>query len=156
MPCLNSVRLRVSVPSMKRSLHVKGIADHEAYSLFFKMTPEQDAADRGNRIKQIGRWHDMARGRGVVICECDSAEALTNWALNWNVLLDAEVVPVLDDAEVRVTATGDVEQLLSTGRRDAFFDSRARGLELARARERHADRVRRVRHRRRRRPAILG
>ena len=74
---------------------------HEAYSLFFKMTPEQDAADRGSRIKQIGRWHDMARGRGVVICECDSAEALTNWALNWNVLLDAEVVPVLDDNEVR-------------------------------------------------------
>jgi hypothetical protein len=28
---------------------------HEGYSQFFKMTPEQDAADRGSRIKQIGR-----------------------------------------------------------------------------------------------------
>jgi len=74
---------------------------HEGYSQFFKMTPEQDAADRGSRIKQIGRWHDLARGRGVVICESDSAEALANWALNWNGLLDAEVVPVLDDNDTR-------------------------------------------------------
>src|SRR5438034_5746498 len=74
---------------------------HEGYSQFFKMTPEQDAADRGSRIKQIGRWHDLARGRGVVICESDSAEAVANWALNWNGLLDADVVPVLDDNETR-------------------------------------------------------
>ena len=64
---------------------------HEGYSQFFKMTPEQDAADRGSRIKQIGRWHDLARGRGVVICESESAEAVANWALNWNSLLDADV-----------------------------------------------------------------
>src|SRR5258707_7638228 len=54
---------------------------HEGYSQFFKMTPEQDAADRGSRIKQIGRWHDLARGRGVVICESESTEAVANWAL---------------------------------------------------------------------------
>jgi len=65
------------------------------------MTPEDDAADRGNRIKMIGRWHDLAQGKGVVICESDSAEAVANWALNWNNLLNAEVVPVLDDNEVR-------------------------------------------------------
>jgi hypothetical protein len=74
---------------------------HEGYSQFFKMTPEQDAADRGSRIKQIGRWHDLARGRGVVICESDSAEAVASWALNWNSLLDVDVVPVLDDNETR-------------------------------------------------------
>jgi len=74
---------------------------HEAYDQFFKMTPEQDAADRGSRIKMIGRWHDLSRGRGVAICESDSAADLANWALNWNRLLDAEVVPVLDDNETR-------------------------------------------------------
>ena len=74
---------------------------HEGYSHFFKMTPEQDAADRGSRIKLIGRWHDLARGRGVAICESDSAEAVANWALNWNSLLDADVAPVLDDNETR-------------------------------------------------------
>jgi uncharacterized protein DUF3303 len=74
---------------------------HEGLSLFSKMTSEQDAADRGSRIKQIGRWHDLARGRGVVICETESAEAVANWVLNWNSLLDADVVPVLDDNETR-------------------------------------------------------
>ena len=74
---------------------------HGALSQFSKMTPEQDAADRGSRIKQIGRWHDLARGRGVCICESDSTEAVANWALNWNSLLDVDIVPVLDDDETR-------------------------------------------------------
>ena len=37
----------------------------------------------------------------VVICESDSAEAVANWALNWNNILDVDVVPVLDDNETR-------------------------------------------------------
>lgn len=74
---------------------------HEGLAHFSKMTPEQDAADRGSKIKLIGRWHDLARGRGVVICESDSAEAVANWCLNWNSLLDVEVTPVLDDNETR-------------------------------------------------------
>jgi Protein of unknown function (DUF3303) len=73
----------------------------EGYAIFAKMTTEQDAADRGSRIKQIGRWHDPARGRGVVICETDSADALHNWAVNWNGMMDADMAPVLDDNEAR-------------------------------------------------------
>ncbi len=79
---------------------------HEALAHFSKMTPEQDAADCGSKIKLIGRWHDLARGRGVAICESDSAEALANWALNWNSLLDIEIVPVLDDKETRALGKG--------------------------------------------------
>ncbi len=74
---------------------------HEVLSLFSKMTAAQDAEDRGNRIKQIGRWHDVVRGRGVTICESDSAEAVANWALNWNSVLDLDIAPVLDDDETR-------------------------------------------------------
>jgi hypothetical protein len=58
----------------------------------------QTEAAASNRI---GRWHDLARGRGVVICESESAEAVASWVLNWNSLLDADVVPVLDDNETR-------------------------------------------------------
>ena len=65
------------------------------------MTPEQDKADRGSRIKLVGRWHDLPRGRGVAICESDDAEAVANWALNWNSVLDADVAVVLDDKETR-------------------------------------------------------
>ncbi len=78
----------------------------EAYSHFFPMTPEQDAADRGSQVKQIGRWHDIARGRGVVICESDSAEAVANWRLNWNSLMDVDLAPVLDDNETRALGKG--------------------------------------------------
>jgi hypothetical protein len=73
----------------------------QAYEVFSKMTPEQDAADRGKAIKLIGRWHDMASGRGVLICETDSAEALEKWSLNWNGILNSEWVPVVDDNEAR-------------------------------------------------------
>lgn len=73
----------------------------EAYSLFSQMTPEQDAADRGSQIKQLGRWHDVVRGRGVTICESDSAAAVANWCLNWSGLLDLDLAVVLDDNETR-------------------------------------------------------
>ena len=74
---------------------------HEGLAVFSKMTPEQDAADRGDRIKMIGRWHDVGRGRGVVICESDDAEAVSAWALNWNAIMDCDTAIVLDDAETR-------------------------------------------------------
>jgi hypothetical protein len=74
---------------------------HDTLSHFAQMTPEQDAADRGSSIKLIGRWHDFARGRGVIICEADSAEAVSDWALNWNSILDLDVAVVLDDNEAR-------------------------------------------------------
>ena len=73
---------------------------HETLSQFAKMTPEQDKADRGS-VKLIGRWHDLARGRGVIICESDSAEAMSDWALNWNSTLNLDVAVVLDDDEAR-------------------------------------------------------
>jgi hypothetical protein len=73
----------------------------EGYDAFSKMTPAQDVADRGKEIKLIGRWHDMAGGRGVVICETESVEALEKWALNWNGILNATWVPVVDDNEAR-------------------------------------------------------
>ncbi|MBI2926109.1 MAG: DUF3303 family protein [Verrucomicrobia bacterium] len=73
----------------------------DGLSHFAQMTPEQDQADRGSSIKLIGRWHDLARGRGVAICESNSAEAVSNWALNWNSILDLEVTVVLDDTETR-------------------------------------------------------
>ncbi len=65
------------------------------------MTPEDDKADMGEKIKLIGRWHDLAHSKGVAIFETDDTEAIFNWALNWNSVLDLELTPVLDDAETR-------------------------------------------------------
>ena len=74
---------------------------YDALSQFSQMTPEQDQADHGSDGKLIGRWHDLLRGRGVTICESDSAEAVSNWALNWNSIMDLDVAVVLDDNETR-------------------------------------------------------
>ena len=73
---------------------------HEALQGFSSMTPEDDAADLGN-VRLIGRWHDVVGFTGVAVCESDSAADVTNWLLNWNAILDAEVTPVLDDDETR-------------------------------------------------------
>jgi hypothetical protein len=65
------------------------------------MTEADDKADHGSNIKLIGRWHDLAQFTGVAIFESDDAAAIANWVLNWNSIMDAEVTPVVDDAEAR-------------------------------------------------------
>lgn len=74
---------------------------HDGLAQFSQMTAEHDAADMGSEIKLLGRWHDLARARGVAICESDSAAAVSNWALNWNSIMDVDVAVVLDDEETR-------------------------------------------------------
>ena len=74
---------------------------HEALKAFSQMTAKDDQADMGERVKLIGRWHDLARFTGVAIAESDDAQAIASWALNWNSSLDIEVTPVLDDEEAR-------------------------------------------------------
>jgi len=74
---------------------------HDALKGFAEMSPDDDKKDMGEQIKLIGRWHDIAHSKGVAIFESDSAEAISNWALNWNGVLDLEISPVLDDAETR-------------------------------------------------------
>ena len=73
----------------------------DALAHFSQMTQEQEKRDRGAGVKLIGRWHDLVGGRGVAICESNSAEAVSNWALNWNSILDFEIAVVLDDQETR-------------------------------------------------------
>lgn len=73
----------------------------DALKGFSQMTTADDKADMGDKIRLIGRWHDIAGGTGVAIFESDDPIAMANWALNWTPVLDATVVPVLDDEETR-------------------------------------------------------
>ena len=74
---------------------------HDVLKAFAQMSTEDDQKDAGDRIQVIGRWHNVATGTGVAICETDDAAALFAWALNWNAVLDVNVEPVVDDAEAR-------------------------------------------------------
>ena len=68
----------------------------------FSMMSDSDLQkDLGEKIKLIGRWHDISKFEGVAICECDDPYALANWALNWNSVMNTETSVVLDDDEVR-------------------------------------------------------
>ena len=68
---------------------------------FSQMTTEQEAPGMGSDIKLIGRWHDLARGRGVAVFESDNAQAVSHWALNWNEIMDVDIAMVHDDEETR-------------------------------------------------------
>ena len=74
---------------------------HDVLKGFSQMDEAADKADMGDKIKLIGRWHDVAKFEGVAIYESNDAMAISSWALNWNNVLDAEVSVVLDDNEVR-------------------------------------------------------
>ena len=74
---------------------------HDAIAHFSQMTLEQEMSGLDSSTKLIGRWHCLVKGTGVAICESNSAEALSNWLLNWNSIMDFEIAPVLDDNETR-------------------------------------------------------
>ena len=71
------------------------------FNTFAQMTAEDDKKDIGDKIKLIGRWHDLSDFSGVAICESDDAQAVARWALNWNTYLDVQTRLVLDDEEAR-------------------------------------------------------
>ena len=73
------------------------------WSVFGKMTPEDDLKDAGEHIKIVGRWHRLDGCSGVCICETDNAMALNSWMLNWSPICDISVVPVVNDADARAS-----------------------------------------------------
>lgn len=74
---------------------------HEVLKGFSMMSESDLKSDLGDKIKLIGRWHDVAKFEGVAICESNDAMAVANWMLNWNGVMDSEISVVLDDAETQ-------------------------------------------------------
>tara|TARA_E500000331_G_scaffold2895_1_gene3007 strand:+ start:334 stop:564 length:231 start_codon:yes stop_codon:yes gene_type:complete len=70
------------------------------------MTDEQIAGEYPEGVKQIGRWHDMPNGNGVVIVETNDQEALTSFIMSWSGMCTFPIVkPVVDDATGRKLMT---------------------------------------------------
>ena len=80
---------------------------------FSQMTADDDKRDMGDKIKLIGRWHDLSQFTGVAICESDDAQAVASWALNWNNALDVQTVVVLDDEEARTVGRNKIAEGLN-------------------------------------------
>lgn len=73
----------------------------ECNKFFSTMTPQDDVKDAGEKIKIVGRWHQLGGGRGVCICETDDDKALASWMLNWQGMCDIKVLPVIEDEPIR-------------------------------------------------------
>ncbi len=73
---------------------------HETLEQFASMTDADEQAMMGN-VRRIGRWHDVARGRGAAVYEVEDAAAFSSYALRWNHAMDIDVSVVLDDDETR-------------------------------------------------------
>ena len=80
------------------------------FNAFSQMTADDDKKDMGDKIKLIGRWHDLSQFTGVAICESDDAQAVASWALNWNNVLDVKTVVVLDDEEARAVGRNKIAE----------------------------------------------
>jgi hypothetical protein len=63
----------------------------------------------GEGVRLIGRWHDLVRGSGAAIYECDNAEAISRYSLNWNKYMDLDIAVVVDDAEARALGRQSLE-----------------------------------------------
>ena len=73
---------------------------HETLKAFAAMTEKTESKGMTG-VKLIGRWHDVVGFTGVAIVEVNDAKALSAWLLQWNAVMDIQVVPVLDDKETR-------------------------------------------------------
>jgi|TARA_R110002110_G_scaffold241634_1_gene457996 hypothetical protein len=80
----------------------------DTFGAFSGMTADDDAAvEQAHGFRQIGRWHDLANGRGVAIVEADSAEAVHGFSMMWTGGLSTlNITPVLDDSGARAVISG--------------------------------------------------
>jgi hypothetical protein len=82
----------------------------ETFGAFAAMSEADDAAaEQAHGFTQIGRWHDIANGRGVAIVEAASSEAIHGFLMMWTGSLSTlNVTPVLDDAGARAVMSANL------------------------------------------------
>jgi Protein of unknown function (DUF3303) len=51
-------------------------------------------------IKTIGRWHYADGSGGVHVLECNDAQLLADFAAQWSDLLEIDIRPAVEDAQV--------------------------------------------------------
>ena len=74
---------------------------HDALKTFSQLTLEEELGEYADKVKVIGRWHDLVGFTGVAIIETDDINAINSWLLKWNGIVDSSAIPVLDDEETR-------------------------------------------------------
>lgn len=71
----------------------------DVFAAFAAMELSDYQAQGGPNITTLGRWHDVANGRGVGVIETTDPDAISEWLMKWNPAVDFELSIVHDDAE---------------------------------------------------------
>jgi hypothetical protein len=48
-------------------------------------------------VQMLSRYHNVDGSGGFAICETNDAGALTNWAIDWNGLIEIKITAIIDD-----------------------------------------------------------
>lgn len=51
-------------------------------------------------VTMLGRWFDVAGGRGYALSESDNPVAMAKWVRGWSDLMSFEITPVVDDEQM--------------------------------------------------------
>ena len=51
-------------------------------------------------VKLVGRWHDIAGGRGFTLVESDDPVAVGKFIKEWIDVMSSEVIPLLSDEQL--------------------------------------------------------
>ncbi len=54
----------------------------------------------GEGVKMLGRWHSIGGHTGFLLAESSDGVAIGKWMQEWTDLLEFDVIPVNDDADV--------------------------------------------------------
>ena len=71
----------------------------DVFEVFAEMELDDYKAMQGPDVTTIGRWHDIANGRGVAILETTHPDALSVTLMKWNEAVDFDISVVHDDDE---------------------------------------------------------
>ena len=59
-------------------------------------------------LRNVGRWVEVGQGRGFQLIECDDAQLFQQWVLEWQDLIEFEIVPVVECKD-RIEIVGHVD-----------------------------------------------
>jgi hypothetical protein len=52
-------------------------------------------------VSMLGRWHEMGTGDGFALFETDDPAGLASYIMGWADLVDQQIVPVIEDDDVK-------------------------------------------------------
>lgn len=48
-------------------------------------------------VEMLSRYHNLDGSGGFAICQTDNSAALASWALDWNGLIEIQIIPIMND-----------------------------------------------------------